>query len=160
MSVIALLLPETQEKQNKIRFLKRLCIINARSKKRRAYFLQCVLRYFAKFKDCFVLVQAKQFFGFREKNNLDLRKSMEAVLERKQNLKKKTVQPEEKTVGFFAGLFGCWHKQLSRPFTTHNGSYRVCLHCGARRKFDPQTLKTYGHFYFPLESGAVQIEQC
>lgn len=53
-------------------------------------------------------------------------------------------------IGFFGKLFGCWHKELSRPFTTvKKGSYRVCLQCGARREFNAETLKTFGKFYYP-----------
>ena len=52
-------------------------------------------------------------------------------------------------VGIVASLFGCWHKSLSRPFTTKTASYRTCLECGARRKFNPESLKTSGPFYFP-----------
>lgn len=53
-----------------------------------------------------------------------------------------------KRVGLFARVFGCWHKQLSRPFSSNRESYRVCLHCGAHRKFDTTTFKTVGPFYF------------
>lgn len=52
-------------------------------------------------------------------------------------------------IGLMGKLFGCWHKQLSRPFTNRNSSYRVCLNCGARKRFDTGTLKTYGPFYYP-----------
>jgi hypothetical protein len=52
-------------------------------------------------------------------------------------------------IGVFGKLFGCWHKQLSRPFTSKNSSYRTCLHCGARKRFDTNTLKTVGPFYYP-----------
>ena len=52
-------------------------------------------------------------------------------------------------IGFLSNLFGCWHKDLSRPFTNRNASYRACLSCGARKKFDTQTLKTFGPFYYP-----------
>jgi hypothetical protein len=52
-------------------------------------------------------------------------------------------------IGVFGKLFGCWHKQLSRPFTSKNSSYRTCLHCGARKRFDTKTLKTVGPFYYP-----------
>lgn len=62
----------------------------------------------------------------------------------------------DKTEGSFGGkiglvgkIFGCWHKRLSRPFTTRGASYRACLNCGARKKFDTATLKTYGPFYYP-----------
>ncbi len=52
-------------------------------------------------------------------------------------------------IGLLVQLFGCWHKQISRPFTIGNDSYRACLHCGARRAFDTTTLKTYGSFHYP-----------
>ena len=54
-----------------------------------------------------------------------------------------------KRIGVLAKLFGCWHKDLSRPFTNRDASYRVCLNCGARRKFDAKTLETKGPFYYP-----------
>lgn len=52
-------------------------------------------------------------------------------------------------IGLFGKLFGCWHKRLTRPFTKNNVSYRACLHCGARRRYNTQTLKTFGSFHFP-----------
>ena len=48
-----------------------------------------------------------------------------------------------------AKLFGCWHRNISRPFTQESVAYRSCLDCGARKQFNPETLKTYGDFYFP-----------
>jgi len=54
-----------------------------------------------------------------------------------------------KKMGFMAKLFGCWHKNLSRPFTQHKTAYRSCLDCGARKQFNPETLETHGKFYFP-----------
>lgn len=54
----------------------------------------------------------------------------------------------ERKVGIFASLFGCWHKELSRPFTLKNDSYRVCTDCGARRRFDTKSFKTSGRFYY------------
>ena len=52
-------------------------------------------------------------------------------------------------IGIFGKMFGCWHKQLSRPFTSLRESYRVCLDCGARKQFDTENLKTFGPFYYP-----------
>ena len=52
-------------------------------------------------------------------------------------------------LGFFAGLFGCRHRNISRPFNSGKTVYRCCLECGARKQFDPQTLRTFGKFYFP-----------
>jgi hypothetical protein len=52
-------------------------------------------------------------------------------------------------IGLLGALFGCWHKSLSRPFTIGNDSYCSCLDCGARKHFDPQTLRTFGSFHYP-----------
>lgn len=52
-------------------------------------------------------------------------------------------------IGVFGKLFGCWHKELSRPFTNKKGSYRTCLICGARKEFDTKSFKTLGTFYYP-----------
>lgn len=84
---------------------------------------------------------------------------MEAVLEQKQVWQKEKIKKDKQPVGFLAGIFGCWHKELSRPFTTKNESYRVCTNCGARRQFDPETLQTHGHFYFPHETGLAHLER-
>ncbi|MBC7901075.1 MAG: hypothetical protein H7070_13610 [Saprospiraceae bacterium] len=54
-----------------------------------------------------------------------------------------------KKIGLMGKLFGCRHKQLTRPFSDRNSSYRACLDCGARKKFDTQSFKTSGAFYFP-----------
>jgi hypothetical protein len=51
--------------------------------------------------------------------------------------------------GLVAKLFGCWHDNLSRPFTQNKTAYRSCLECGARKQFNPETLETHGNFYFP-----------
>lgn len=62
-------------------------------------------------------------------------------------------QPDDfvfgKKVGLIAKLFGCWHDDISRPFTQGQTAYRSCLQCGARKQFDTKTLRTYGAFYFP-----------
>jgi hypothetical protein len=79
---------------------------------------------------------------------------MEAVLEQNKisdTLNARFDKAFGKKVGLMAKVFGCWHKKgLSRPFTeTNQKGYRVCLECGARRSFDPRTLKTFGPYYFP-----------
>jgi len=53
-------------------------------------------------------------------------------------------------IGLLGKLFGCWHKDLSRPFTDSKSSYRVCTNCGARKMFDTKNFKTSGNFYYPL----------
>ena len=53
-------------------------------------------------------------------------------------------------IPLMAKLFGCRHGNLGRPFASSEIAYRSCLKCGARRQFNPDTLETYGKFYFPL----------
>lgn len=62
-----------------------------------------------------------------------------------------------KKLGLMAKFFGCWHENLSRPFGQGKIAYRVCLTCGARRQFNPETLQTYGSFYFPPGPEKIQI---
>ena len=50
---------------------------------------------------------------------------------------------------FATRLCSCWHLRLSRPFTHERESYRACLRCGMRRKFDLQNWKSIGRFYPP-----------
>jgi hypothetical protein len=54
-----------------------------------------------------------------------------------------------KKLGLMAKLFGCWHRNISRPFAQESVAYRSCLDCGARKRFNPETLRTHGDFYFP-----------
>jgi hypothetical protein len=32
--------------------------------------------------------------------------------------------------------FGCWHRNLNRPFTLSGWAYEVCLNCGKRLAYD------------------------
>ena len=50
-------------------------------------------------------------------------------------------------LGILTRVFGCQHRNVSRPFSVGKSGYRTCINCGARRQFDPRTLKTYGAFY-------------
>ena len=45
-------------------------------------------------------------------------------------------------------IFGCPHKEMSRPFSRQGETYRVCINCGARRQFDAQTWNSSGRHYF------------
>ena len=36
----------------------------------------------------------------------------------------------------FELLFGCWHRNLSRPFTRSGWTYEVCLNCGKKLAYD------------------------
>ena len=46
-------------------------------------------------------------------------------------------------------IFGCWHVNLSRPFSRGNEIYRTCVACGARRRFDLEQWEMVGSFYYP-----------
>ena len=52
-------------------------------------------------------------------------------------------------VGLMGKIFGCGHGNISRPFIQDGTSYRSCLSCGARKQFNPETLETFGDFYYP-----------
>ena len=46
-------------------------------------------------------------------------------------------------------VFGCWHLKLSLPFTRGDETYRTCISCGARRRFDLDQWKMVGGYYYP-----------
>ncbi len=50
--------------------------------------------------------------------------------------------------GWLTRLFGCWHTDMSRPFTLEGESYRTCLDCGAHRKFDAMRWEMVGDYYY------------
>jgi hypothetical protein len=56
--------------------------------------------------------------------------------------------------GWLTRLFGCWHTEMSRPFTLRSGSARVCLDCGARRRFDTVRWEMVGAYYYETPSAA------
>ena len=77
---------------------------------------------------------------------------MQAVLEQNtiaQSVINRTDEVFGSKIGLMGSLFGCWHKQLTRPFTIGSESYRACLGCGARKQFDTKTLRTVGSFHYP-----------
>jgi hypothetical protein len=47
-------------------------------------------------------------------------------------------------------MVGCGHKELSRPFGNQGQSYRVCLACGAQRRFNSGRWEMQGDFYYSL----------
>jgi hypothetical protein len=51
-------------------------------------------------------------------------------------------------VHWISEIFGCAHKEMSRPFSRHGETYRVCIACGARRRFDQKAWKSRGPFYY------------
>jgi hypothetical protein len=55
-----------------------------------------------------------------------------------------------KVSGWLGRMFGCWHKEMSRPFSSEGQTYRACLTCGARRSFNPGRWEMRGGFYYSL----------
>ena len=77
---------------------------------------------------------------------------MQMTLQHNRVTKMVTPQTEDAfgtKIGLIGTLLGCWHNELSRPFSNKKFGYRTCLHCGARKRFDAQNLKTFGPFYYP-----------
>jgi hypothetical protein len=50
--------------------------------------------------------------------------------------------------GWITRLFGCWHKEMSRPFSLYGQTYRTCLDCGARRQFNAESWEMQGDYYY------------
>ena len=50
--------------------------------------------------------------------------------------------------------------KMSLPFTRGADSYRTCVTCGARRRFDLDQWTTVGDFYYPKgEDSAIGISE-
>ena len=49
---------------------------------------------------------------------------------------------------WMARVFGCWHTEMSRPFSHQGHAYRVCVNCGAQRRFNLGNSKMQGDFYY------------
>jgi hypothetical protein len=54
----------------------------------------------------------------------------------------------ERIGDWVARVFGCWHTELSRPFSHQGQAYIVCMSCGAQRRFNLGNWKMQGHFYY------------
>lgn len=59
--------------------------------------------------------------------------------------------------GVLRRAFGCWHLQMSLPFTRDNETYRTCVSCGARRRFDLDQWAMVGDFYHPQWQPALYV---
>jgi hypothetical protein len=77
---------------------------------------------------------------------------MQLILEQNllaENSVRRETNPSERKIGLFASLFGCWHKRLTRPFTSNKDTYMACVECGARKKVDAKNFKVSRAFYYP-----------
>jgi hypothetical protein len=61
-------------------------------------------------------------------------------------------------LNWLGNIFGCPHKELSRPFSRQGETYRVCINCGARRHFDQQSWNSAGPFYFDAATTSNLVE--
>jgi hypothetical protein len=52
----------------------------------------------------------------------------------------------------------CPHWELSAPLTIDSETFRVCIACGARRRFNLNTWEAEGGFYFPIHYGRENSE--
>jgi hypothetical protein len=57
-----------------------------------------------------------------------------------------------KITDLMARVFGCWHVQLSRPFSHEGRAYRTCLSCGAQRQFNLGQWQMQGKFFYRIPS--------
>jgi hypothetical protein len=55
-----------------------------------------------------------------------------------------------KITNFVARVFGCWHVDMSRPFSRGGRAYRTCLSCGAQRHFNLRNWESQGKFYYSV----------
>jgi hypothetical protein len=46
---------------------------------------------------------------------------------------------------------------MSRPFTLRAESYRVCLECGAHRRFDPRSWEMTGPYYYEASAAVEEL---
>lgn len=77
---------------------------------------------------------------------------MQLILEQNlltENVVARESDPFGSKIGLFASIFGCWHKRLTRPFTSDKNTYMACLECGARKKVDAKNFKVSRAFYYP-----------
>lgn len=63
-----------------------------------------------------------------------------------------TVSSNTGLTGLITKLFGCWHKEMSRPFSLNGQTYRTCLDCGARRQFNVGSWEMQGDYYYRAQS--------
>ena len=52
--------------------------------------------------------------------------------------------------GWVNRIIGCWHTEMSRPFSSQGQAYRVCLNCGAHRRFNLRNWEMQGDFYYSV----------
>jgi hypothetical protein len=112
--------------------------------------LPCAKKYFlqvALFLDLLRVSLVKTIFGhFREVKAMQ---TVQAISEHHSNVLQSI--PSGGGIGNWAArLFGCWHRKMSRPFTSQGQTYRTCVNCGAHRRFNVGRWEMQGDFYYSL----------
>ena len=75
--------------------------------------------------------------------------SAEAIVENHQKMVTMNASSQTGGLGgFFAKVFGCRHKEMSRPLSLYGQTYRTCLDCGARRQFNLNSWEMQGEYYY------------
>jgi hypothetical protein len=72
----------------------------------------------------------------------------QTIIKNNPNAGQITTSDGDRTGGWLSRLFGCRHKEMSRPFSFQGQAYRTCLDCGARRKFNLNRWEMQGSFYY------------
>jgi hypothetical protein len=55
-------------------------------------------------------------------------------------------------------VFGCWHRNLSRPFTLSGWTYEVCLNCGQKFAYDrAEIMSGVVHRTLPLNDDSCEF---
>jgi hypothetical protein len=71
---------------------------------------------------------------------------------------KKSPKMTSRMMKWLSEIFGCPHKEMSRPFSRHGETYRVCIACGAHRRFDERTWNSLGPFYYEAANTSNLLE--
>lgn len=88
-------------------------------------------------------------------NTISINKLQKFIIKKRKNEIDQFVFGQK--IGLITSLFGCWHGNISRPFVNGQTSYRCCLKCGARKKFNPETWETERKYYLPPTARNVRV---
>ena len=87
--------------------------------------------------------------GIALTEELELREVEQVIEQRGQSLSLVSTDVVEKIGIALTRVFGCWHREMTLPFTRGKLTYRTCVACGARRRFDLDQRIMVGPYYYP-----------
>ena len=77
--------------------------------------------------------------------------TVQAIIENHHKVVQINASPRNSGIGgWITRLFGCRHKEMSRPFSIQGQTYRTCLDCGGRRQFNVGRWEMQGDFYYGI----------